>query len=161
MVTALENMGIVPLQFKLDGKRPDLTKLDSILGLLASESSFFNKQAEEHTNIFKEKGLKGLLHKLSQPKARHVVTATSPSEEEKGSGKSEEKKPDENSKKYEGVDLKEGDGKFCVICEERQVDTALLECGHLSFCGKCAEALKDCPICRAKVVRAVKIYQNA
>ncbi len=32
MVKALENMGITPLQFKLDGKRPDLTKLDSLLG---------------------------------------------------------------------------------------------------------------------------------
>lgn len=34
MVKALESMGIIPLQFRLDGKRPDLTKLDSLLGNL-------------------------------------------------------------------------------------------------------------------------------
>eukprot|EP01124_Arcella_intermedia_P010569 TRINITY_DN17089_c0_g1_i2.p1 TRINITY_DN17089_c0_g1~~TRINITY_DN17089_c0_g1_i2.p1 ORF type:complete len:623 (+),score=161.36 TRINITY_DN17089_c0_g1_i2:41-1870(+) len=32
MVTALENMGIEVLQFRLDGKRPDLTKMDTLLG---------------------------------------------------------------------------------------------------------------------------------
>lgn len=53
MVTALENMGVVPLQFKLDGKRPDLTKLDSILGLLASESSFFSQQVQKLVADFK------------------------------------------------------------------------------------------------------------
>ncbi len=37
MVQALESFGIVPLQFRLDAKRPDLTKLDSLLGLLSAE----------------------------------------------------------------------------------------------------------------------------
>eukprot|EP01116_Phalansterium_solitarium_P018264 TRINITY_DN4788_c0_g1_i3.p1 TRINITY_DN4788_c0_g1~~TRINITY_DN4788_c0_g1_i3.p1 ORF type:complete len:610 (-),score=284.50 TRINITY_DN4788_c0_g1_i3:264-2093(-) len=44
MVTALESMGIVPLQFRLDGRRPDLTKLDHLLGVLGSETSFFPQQ---------------------------------------------------------------------------------------------------------------------
>lgn len=41
MVTALENMGLDVLTFKLDGARPDLTKLDTLLGILSSESSGF------------------------------------------------------------------------------------------------------------------------
>lgn len=41
MVKSLENLGIVPLQFRLDSHRPDLTKVDTLLGLLASECSFF------------------------------------------------------------------------------------------------------------------------
>ncbi len=52
--------------------------------------------------------------------------------------------------------------KDCVICEERKADVALLECGHMSFCAKCAETLvgKECPLCRQVVVRFLKIYQN-
>jgi len=46
MVRSLENLGIVPLQFRLDSQRPDLTKVDSLLGLLASECSFFPVQAD-------------------------------------------------------------------------------------------------------------------
>eukprot|EP00010_Vexillifera_abyssalis_P007668 CAMPEP_0201545018 /NCGR_PEP_ID=MMETSP0173_2-20130828/1602_1 /ASSEMBLY_ACC=CAM_ASM_000268 /TAXON_ID=218659 /ORGANISM="Vexillifera sp., Strain DIVA3 564/2" /LENGTH=648 /DNA_ID=CAMNT_0047953323 /DNA_START=118 /DNA_END=2064 /DNA_ORIENTATION=+ len=47
MVEALESFGIVPLQFRLDAKRPDLTKSDSLLGLLATESDAFSAAAEE------------------------------------------------------------------------------------------------------------------
>lgn len=44
MVNSLRNMGIDVLQFRLDANRPDLTKLDTLLGLLSSESSYFPKQ---------------------------------------------------------------------------------------------------------------------
>ncbi len=46
MVKSLENLGIVPLQFRLDSHRPDLTKVDTLLGLLASECSFFPVQVD-------------------------------------------------------------------------------------------------------------------
>mmetsp|Transcript_19008 Transcript_19008/g.56986 ORF Transcript_19008/g.56986 Transcript_19008/m.56986 type:complete len:741 (+) Transcript_19008:233-2455(+) len=42
MVQALESFGIVPLQFRLDAVRPDLTKVDSLLGILASETEHFS-----------------------------------------------------------------------------------------------------------------------
>jgi hypothetical protein len=164
MVTALESMGITPLQFKLDGKRPDLTKLDSLLGLLASESSFFPKQVEEHAEVFKDKGMKGVLHKLSLPKARSAVSSTSSTMDIENKGKDElkeDKKKEELKDAKEKYNLKDSDTKFCVICEEKSVSTALLECGHLSFCDGCAEPLKECPICRQVVVRKVRIYQNA
>lgn len=41
MVSELEGLGITPIQFKLDTSRPDLTKLDTLLGLLSAESSQF------------------------------------------------------------------------------------------------------------------------
>lgn len=50
MVKSLENMGFDILQFRLDGRRPDLTKMDSLLGLLSSESSFFPNQGTS-TNL--------------------------------------------------------------------------------------------------------------
>lgn len=46
MTRALEEFGIVPLQFRLDAKRPDLTKLDSLLGLLSAEANFFTIQCK-------------------------------------------------------------------------------------------------------------------
>merc|ERR1712137_809450 len=47
MVRALQEMGIEPLQFRLDAKRPDLTKLDALLGLLSAEANFFAIQAKQ------------------------------------------------------------------------------------------------------------------
>jgi len=46
MVTELEAEGIPVLEFRMDGKRPDLTKVDALLGLLSSESAFFLEQAD-------------------------------------------------------------------------------------------------------------------
>ncbi|ESO89374.1 hypothetical protein LOTGIDRAFT_229223 [Lottia gigantea] len=42
MVTQLQTAGFDPLQFKLDGTRPDLTKLDNLFGLLSSDSQTFS-----------------------------------------------------------------------------------------------------------------------
>ena len=39
MVRDLEALGFTPIQFKLDGTRPDLAKLDNLFGLLSSEST--------------------------------------------------------------------------------------------------------------------------
>jgi len=80
MVTALESLGIVPLQFKLDGKRPDLTKLDSLLGLLASENSLFPKHAEDIAKICKEKGLAEVNSYFSTPKTSTTSTTSSKDE---------------------------------------------------------------------------------
>ncbi|KAL6056360.1 Ubox domain containing protein [Balamuthia mandrillaris] len=46
MVQSLENLGFNPLQFRLDSRRPDLTKVDTLLGILSSECEFFSTQAE-------------------------------------------------------------------------------------------------------------------
>lgn len=45
----------------------------------------------------------------------------------------------------------------CSICMENPIQTALLDCGHMNLCLKCAkdmcasdvDYLKKCPICRA------------
>ena len=161
IVKSLEAMGIVPLQFKLDGKRPDLTKLDSLLGLLASESSFFSKKADAVVLDLKEKGLNKAWKDLEEPEiATTTTTTTSTKDEEEAVVIPEEVKeaPKEVQKKEKKS--KEEEEKCCVICEERPVEVALLECGHMSFCQKCAEPLKECPICRQKVLRFIRIYQN-
>jgi len=92
MVIALENMGIIPLQFKLDGKRPDLTKLDSLLGLLASESSQFPKHVSDLSETFKSKGIKGTVDRLNAPRLVSSTSVTSKEEEDEGDEVKEVKK---------------------------------------------------------------------
>eukprot|EP01125_Pyxidicula_operculata_P021810 TRINITY_DN865_c3_g1_i1.p1 TRINITY_DN865_c3_g1~~TRINITY_DN865_c3_g1_i1.p1 ORF type:complete len:728 (+),score=208.85 TRINITY_DN865_c3_g1_i1:36-2219(+) len=66
MVKSLENLGIDVLQFRLDGKRPDLTKMDTLLGLLGSESSFFPKGVVDLANFYEKS--KTIITNSSSPK---------------------------------------------------------------------------------------------
>jgi len=50
--------------------------------------------------------------------------------------------------------------KVCVICEEKECNTAVLFCGHMSFCEECALPLKICPICRTEVAKTQRIYMH-
>lgn len=50
MVSDLRAYNFSPLQFKLDGRRPDLTKLDKLFGLLSAESKTF-EQDVDHTQV--------------------------------------------------------------------------------------------------------------
>lgn len=43
MVQSLENLGIIPLQLRLDQSRPDLSKLDALIGTLSAETDFFSE----------------------------------------------------------------------------------------------------------------------
>jgi len=169
MVTSLENMGIVPLQFKLDGKRPDLTKLDSLLGLLASESSLFPKQAKTLSESVRTKSLTDAIETISNPNVNTNSSMSSKEEmrDEVDSTKEKMKTLEigelkENANlKGENSEAKEKESeKLCVICEENSCTTALLDCGHMNFCSTCAAPLKECPICRQVVVRMVRIYQT-
>jgi len=83
MVSALENMGIEVLQFRLDGRRPDLTKMDTLLGLLSSESSHFPVQVLELANVFMDGGVDALVHRIEHPPERKKVEVQSHIEEEK------------------------------------------------------------------------------
>jgi len=67
MVTSLENMGIEVLLFRLDGTRPDLTKLDTLLGILSSESSFFPNYVIDFAKIFQDKGFDALVERIKNP----------------------------------------------------------------------------------------------
>ena len=149
MVTALENMGFDILQFKLDGARPDLTKLDTLLGLLSSEGQFFVQQVLEPSKAF-EHGADNLLEAMQAPPKRlannnnnNVI----------------------NVQQEHKIDLRneaELDEELCIICQEKDHlrTTALLDCGHLGFCESCAQMLKTCPICRGPVVKTVKIFKT-
>ncbi|KAL3857791.1 hypothetical protein ACJMK2_012426 [Sinanodonta woodiana] len=57
MVTLLKNEGFKPLQFKFEGNRPDLTKLDKLFGLLSAEHTSFEDELKQMEAEIKLKGL--------------------------------------------------------------------------------------------------------
>ena len=83
-----------------------------------------------------------------------VVKAPSP-----GKGLSLELPPPAPGVGGEG-EADEDDG-FCIICFERRVDCAILECGHACICLVCSSGLRgECPVCRGAISRVVKLYYS-
>eukprot|EP00026_Physarum_polycephalum_P000342 Phypoly_transcript_00342.p2 GENE.Phypoly_transcript_00342~~Phypoly_transcript_00342.p2 ORF type:complete len:719 (+),score=127.38 Phypoly_transcript_00342:2610-4766(+) len=180
MVTALENMGLVPLQFRLDSNRPDLQKLDSLLGLLATESSTFTSQIEGISTRIREIGLKQALVENSNPATPTTTTTTTSSSEAPTNVEivqnqlgdldfTEEEVREEKGKQPEGSanDTKPreegGKDKLCLVCMEVPPNTVLLECGHLVLCDKCAPQVVEknsCPLCRTPIARSLRVYHN-
>jgi len=46
----------------------------------------------------------------------------------------------------------------CVVCYDKEPTMAMIPCGHVCACDDCAEFLRDCPMCRAPVLEARRIY---
>lgn len=47
MVDSLRALGFCPLQFKFDGTRPDLSKLDNLFALQSTETAIFQDDVEK------------------------------------------------------------------------------------------------------------------
>ena len=45
----------------------------------------------------------------------------------------------------------------CIICLDDARSVAF-GCGHLCCCGECADELKECPVCRARIKQRLRIY---
>eukprot|EP01102_Stenamoeba_stenopodia_P006165 TRINITY_DN1697_c0_g1_i1.p1 TRINITY_DN1697_c0_g1~~TRINITY_DN1697_c0_g1_i1.p1 ORF type:complete len:249 (+),score=38.90 TRINITY_DN1697_c0_g1_i1:623-1369(+) len=50
------------------------------------------------------------------------------------------------------------ESELCIVCYENKINTVLLECGHRAVCLGCAEKLFECPMCREKLTRVIRIY---
>lgn len=48
----------------------------------------------------------------------------------------------------------------CVICMEKETEIVFLPCGHLCCCNSCQKTLIECPICRGKLERRVKVIRS-
>lgn len=56
----------------------------------------------------------------------------------------------------------QNDAEACVVCEDRAICTAILECGHCIMCLSCAltvtrENKARCPVCRLPIARIVRV----
>lgn len=58
MVDQLKAAGFDPLQFRLEGTRPDLSKLDTILGTLSTDSGSFDARLQTMMAEIEENGVK-------------------------------------------------------------------------------------------------------
>ena len=52
-----------------------------------------------------------------------------------------------------------GEHSECVVCLAAPREVVLVECGHACVCESCAATLALCPLCRAHIDRAIKVFQ--
>jgi hypothetical protein len=51
--------------------------------------------------------------------------------------------------------------RLCRICWEEAADAAFYDCGHVVACLQCAKEVQSCPVCRKRVLCAMKLYYVA
>ena len=60
--------------------------------------------------------------------------------------------------------VEEDNEKTCLVCMERPSKTAMVPCGHASFCEECAKRLQStvgkCAVCRARIQTVMNIYMS-
>jgi hypothetical protein len=152
MVKSLENLGIVPLQFRLDSHRPDLTKVDTLLGLLASECSFFPVQVDAVAQALRRSECR-LAAALEQMKDlpfpdQPLGKQGGEDEEEEGKGKQKAKAHDDNEPPEEFL---------CPITQELMKDPVVASDGHTyeKYGVSCVCVSCVCRVCRVFVSRCV------
>jgi hypothetical protein len=52
----------------------------------------------------------------------------------------------------------ENQAALCVECKAAPRDCALLPCGHIILCNKCAEVKQACPYCASAVARRLSMF---
>eukprot|EP01103_Thecamoeba_quadrilineata_P004851 TRINITY_DN14730_c0_g1_i1.p1 TRINITY_DN14730_c0_g1~~TRINITY_DN14730_c0_g1_i1.p1 ORF type:complete len:788 (+),score=217.56 TRINITY_DN14730_c0_g1_i1:37-2364(+) len=159
MHRALEQMGAKPVLLRLDAKRPDLTKASSLVGLLACQTASFSAKAFEIADTVREVGLSSVpddSFKLSDVELDLVV------QEPTDPVVQEPTEPDvaEPTEPVVQEPSAAAEQRICSVCLSAPVTTVLLDCGHMSFCGDCAAPLKNCPLCRAPVVRCMRVFMS-
>ncbi|VDI27755.1 E3 ubiquitin-protein ligase MUL1 [Mytilus galloprovincialis] len=50
------------------------------------------------------------------------------------------------------------DDNICVVCMSEPFNHVFIPCGHLCCCQTCSDRLKDCPRCRGRISKKLKVY---
>ena len=66
----------------------------------------------------------------------------------------------ENSKENDGKVQELINQRTCKVCLDRFYDCMFMPCNHLCCCLQCASALKQCPLCRCKIDKIIKVYRE-
>jgi hypothetical protein len=51
--------------------------------------------------------------------------------------------------------------RMCRICWDEPAEAAFYDCGHVVACLTCAREVQNCPVCRKRVLSAMKLYYVA
>jgi hypothetical protein len=51
--------------------------------------------------------------------------------------------------------------RLCRICWDEPAEAAFYDCGHVVACLQCAREVQNCPVCRKRVLSAMKLYYVA
>ena len=54
--------------------------------------------------------------------------------------------------------LEENGDRQCVVCWDRVSTVAINPCGHVCVCDACSGTQKECPLCRKRVVKTMRIF---
>ena len=46
-----------------------------------------------------------------------------------------------------------------MVCYENDRDALYLPCKHNLVCLRCSKMMRECPVCREKIVDTIKIYK--
>lgn len=147
MVQALTEFGIEVLQFRLDQTRPDLTKLDALIGLLSAETGYFATQTNAMAEALRSGGLASLVDARELEAARRAAAEA-------------EQRASAAHQLASSAIAENSERDSCRICMDRPIDTALLECGHMCCCGECSKGLQLCPMCRMTITRTIKVFKS-
>ena len=71
-----------------------------------------------------------------------------------------EQKLDENSNVVQARLKVLKEEETCKVCLDSRTDCLFLPCRHICCCVKCACALRNCPICREKLTKIIKVYRT-
>jgi len=50
------------------------------------------------------------------------------------------------------------DSRTCQVCMDAEVSTAFCPCGHVVCCVQCSALVKECPLCRAHITYAQRVF---
>ena len=50
------------------------------------------------------------------------------------------------------------ESRTCQVCMDAEVSTAFCPCGHVMCCVQCAVLCKECPLCRAQITYAQRVF---
>jgi hypothetical protein len=53
-----------------------------------------------------------------------------------------------------------GGGTTCKICLDMPVQSVLKPCGHSLMCWRCANEVKDCPVCRKRIDEVIRWFPS-
>lgn len=136
-----------------------------------AEAGFYYRGVEDHTICFscggalkdwKDEDEPWEQHAMWFPNCTFLITTKGQQYidevQKKIAGVSSVETKEENERTDEKLSECEDGVILCKICNRFERNTIFMPCKHIIACGKCAEVLKNCPVCRSLIDSKIKVY---